>query len=125
MEWWRFFGEWRIKQILQRHALPEESWLAAVSDLPLLRGLTEDDLRHLRELATLFLHEKEVVAAGGYLLSDDMRLKIVAQACLPVLNLGLKYYAGWVSVIVYPDQFVPVYEYADEAGVVVDLHTEY
>ncbi|MDP2155116.1 MAG: zinc-dependent peptidase [Sulfuricella sp.] len=118
MVWWSFFMEWRRKRILQRHALPEEGWRAVVSALPLLRGLSDEDLRHLRELATLFLHEKEVVAAGGHPLSDDMRLKIAAQACLPVLKLGLEYYAGWVAVIVYPDEFVPEYEYADEAGVV-------
>ncbi|MDP2878761.1 MAG: zinc-dependent peptidase [Sulfuricella sp.] len=118
MDWWGFFRGRRRKRILQRHALPEEGWCAAVSALPLLRGLSDDELRHLRELATLFLHEKEVVAGGGHLLSDDIRLKIVAQACLPVLNLGLDYYAGWVSVIVYPDEFVPEYEFMDEYGVV-------
>jgi hypothetical protein len=47
-----------------------------------------------------------------------MKLKIAAQACLPILNLGLDYYAGWVSVIVYPDEFVPEYEFMDEDGVV-------
>jgi Mlc titration factor MtfA (ptsG expression regulator) len=34
------------------------------------------------------------------------------------LNLGIEYYSGWVEVIVYPDQFVPLREYVDEAGVV-------
>lgn len=72
----------------------------------------------MRELVVLFLHEKEVVAAGGYSMDEVVRLKIAAQACLPILNLGLDYYAGWVSVIVYPDEFVPEYEYIDEAGVV-------
>ncbi|MHB1591927.1 MAG: zinc-dependent peptidase [Sulfuricella sp.] len=37
-----------------------------------------------------------------------MRLKIAAQACLPILNLGLDYYAGWVSVIVYPETYSPM-----------------
>lgn len=109
--------EWRRKHILQRHALPEEEWRAAVSDLPLLRGLSGDELRRLRELATLFLYEKEVVAGGVHSLSIGLRLKIAAQACLPILELGIGYYAGWVGVIVYPDEFVPEYEYADDTGV--------
>jgi len=79
-------------------------------------GLSDDELNRLRELVILFLHEKELVAAAGYALSGDMRLKIAAQACLPILNLGLDYYAGWVSVIVYPDEFVPEYEFMDETG---------
>jgi len=109
---------WHRKRILRRNALPEGAWRTVVSALPLLRGLAGEELERLRELVVLFLHEKEVVAAGGYSMDEVVRLKIAAQACLPILNLGLDYYAGWVSVIVYPDEFVPEYEYIDEAGVV-------
>lgn len=109
---------WHRKRVLQRNALPEAVWRMEVAALPLLRGLADEELVRLRELAILFLHEKEVVAADGYSMDEAMRLKIAAQACLPILNLGLDYYAGWVSVIVYPDEFVPEYEYTDEAGVV-------
>ncbi|MDD5330657.1 MAG: zinc-dependent peptidase [Sulfuricella sp.] len=114
----RAFRLWRRKRILQRHALPEGAWHAAVAELPLLRGLSAEELARLRELAALFLHEKQVVAANGYALSEALRLKIAAQACLPILNLGLECYAGWVAVIVYPDEFVPEHEYIDDAGVV-------
>jgi Mlc titration factor MtfA (ptsG expression regulator) len=112
------FRNWRRKRIQQHNTLPEPAWRDAVASLPLLGGLSGDELDRLGELVTLFLLEKELVAAGGYALSDDMRLKIAAQACLPILNLGLDYYAGWVSVIVYPDEFVPEYEFMDEYGVV-------
>ena len=102
-----------------RHAmLQKKAWCTAVSALPVLRGLSEEEIERLRELATLFLNEKQLVAAGGYSLGDDTQIKIAAQACLPILNLGLDYYAGWVSVIVYPGEFVPEHEFMDEAGVV-------
>ena len=35
-----------------------------------------------------------------------------------VLNLDLMYYDGWENVVVYPDEFVPGWEWEDEAGVV-------
>lgn len=114
---WSFMN-WRRRRAQQHDTLPEPSWRNAVASLPLLSGMSDDELERLRELVLLFLHEKELVAAGGYALSDDMRVKIAAQACLPILNLGLDYYAGWVSVIVYPDEFVPEYEFMDEDGVV-------
>ena len=109
---------WRKCYVLRHARLPDEAWRAAVSGLSVLRGLSEEELGRLRELATLFLHEKQVVAAGGFSLDDDTRIKIAAQACLPILNLGLEYYAGWVSVIVYPGEFVPEHEFMDEDGVV-------
>ena len=55
-------------------------------------------------------------------LDDAMRVRIAALACLPVLNLGLDCYAGFVAVVVYPDEFViRDRETEDEDGVV---HTE-
>jgi Mlc titration factor MtfA (ptsG expression regulator) len=112
------YRNWRRRRIQQHDTLPETAWRDVVASLPLLGGLSGEDLNRLRELVAVFLREKELVAAGGYGLSGDMRLKIAAQACLPILNLGLDYYAGWVSVIVYPDEFVPEHEFMDEDGVV-------
>ncbi len=109
---------WRRRRALRHAMLPEDAWHGAVSGLPVLRGLTQEELQRLRELATLFLDEKQMVAAGGFILDDDTRIKIAAQACLPILNLGLDYYVGWVSVIVYPGEFVPEHEFMDEDGVV-------
>jgi Mlc titration factor MtfA (ptsG expression regulator) len=98
--------------------LPESAWGAALARLPLLQGLTEEELVRLRELALRFLRDKQLTPAGGLELTDRMRLMIALQACLPILNLGPDYYSGWVEVIVYPGQFVPEHEYTDEAGVV-------
>lgn len=115
---WQGFRKWRQNRILQRYALPADAWQSTIAVLPLLNGLSQDELKRLRELATLFLHEKDVMAASDHHMKDEIRLKIAAQACLPILNLGLNYYAGWVSVIVYPNEFIPEHQYMDESGVV-------
>jgi len=31
-----------------------------------------------------------------------MRTRIALHACLPILNLGLDYYADWSSIVIYP-----------------------
>ncbi len=72
----------------------------------------------LRDLAMLFLHEKQFATAAGLELSDEMRWSIATQACILILNLDLEYYRGWSEIIVYPEQFVPRHQYVDEAGVV-------
>ena len=112
------FKAWRQERILRRSALPDAIWRTAIARLPLLRGLSPDELLRLRELATLFLYHKQITPTAGVVLSDQIRLLIAAQACLPILNLGIDWYDGWVAVIIYPDVFVPEHEYQDDAGVV-------
>ncbi len=112
------FKAWRRRRILRRHPLPDSLWQGVVAAPPFLHGLTPAELQRLRELATVFLHEKQMSGAGGLVLTDAMRVTIAAQACLPILNLDLDYYAGWVEIIVYPEEFVPEYEYTDEDGLV-------
>ena len=89
----------------------------AVARYPFTASLSADDGERLRELVTLFLHEKGVHGAAGMVVRDEVRLAIAVQACILILNLGLDYYRGWVEVIVYPDEFVASHEFVDEAGV--------
>jgi Mlc titration factor MtfA (ptsG expression regulator) len=116
------FKDWRRRRVLQRHAVDDALWRDAVAASRLAQGLTPQELERLRQCVTLFLHAKHLSAAGGLVLSDRMRLSIALQACLPILNLDLDYYDGWEEIIVYPDEFVPEFEYMDEDGVVHLVH---
>lgn len=114
----RFFRSWRRRRTLARTKLDAELWQRVTGALPFLRGLTESELARLRDLAVLFLAEKEMHGAHGLELSDAVRLSIAVQACLPILNLGIDWYEGWVGVIVYPGEFRVRKEEIDEHGVV-------
>ncbi len=109
---------WRRRRALSRAALPERQWEETMTRLPIVQRLTTAERARLRELTVFFLDEKTFSAAAGYVLTDEIRLLIAIQACLPILHLGPDYYAGWASIIVYPDEFMPEREYTDEAGVV-------
>lgn len=109
---------WRRERLLDRQPIRERLWRRIIEDRPLYDGLTGEELRRLKDLATVFLAEKHVHGAAGQEVDDNVRVTIAAQACLPILNLGIDYYKGWVEVIVYPDQFVPLREHTDAAGVV-------
>ena len=43
---------------------------------------------------------------------------LLTQACLPVLHLGLDWYQGWRSIVVYPGEFLVPRSVTDDAGVV-------
>ena len=98
--------------------VPDALWQTVVSALPFLVSLSAEEQLRLRRLADDFLASKEFTAAGGLALSDAICVSIAAQGCLPILNLGLDYYRGWVGVIVYADEFIIPRSVEDEFGVV-------
>ncbi|MBC7803668.1 MAG: zinc-dependent peptidase, partial [Candidatus Parcubacteria bacterium] len=102
MDWLR---DWKRKRILERHRIDEALWRSAKRHLPFLAGLSAGQERRLRELAVLFLAEKQFTPVHGLVLSDDDRVEIALQACLPVLELGLDWYDGWVGIVVHPSEF--------------------
>jgi Mlc titration factor MtfA (ptsG expression regulator) len=85
--------------------------------LPLLDGLNADETARLIDIATLFLAEKSLEGARGLVVERDLALAIALQAGLPLLNLGIDWLRGWVSVVVYADEFVVEHDRLDEAGV--------
>ena len=109
---------WRDRRILRHETIDGRLWEAGLRALPMLGRLNAEELHRLRRLATLFLHYKRFMGAHGFEITPGMRLDIALQACLPVLNLGLEWYDEWITVIVYPEDFLPEHEYVDEAGVV-------
>jgi Mlc titration factor MtfA (ptsG expression regulator) len=113
-----FLKSWRRERVLGQNPIPEELWRQVINERPLFNGFAADERGRLKDLAALFLAEKDVHGAAGQVIDDIVCLTIAAQACLPILNLGIDYYNGWVEVIVYPDQFVPLREHIDDAGVV-------
>jgi Mlc titration factor MtfA (ptsG expression regulator) len=112
------YQKWKQRRLLRRYQYPAAVWRNVLSRLPILNGLSEEELVRLRDLAVIFLHEKSIEATQGVTLSEETRLLIAVQACLPILNLDLSWYKGWVSVIIYPADFIPARKQVDEAGVV-------
>jgi Mlc titration factor MtfA (ptsG expression regulator) len=112
-----FIRHWRRRSIIKNSPITAGQWSRAFAKLPILNGLSSDEKRRLQELAILLIHDKSFEPVQGLVMTQDMVMHIALQACLPILNLGLQAYDGWVSVIVYPDEFMPRRRYMDEAGV--------
>lgn len=112
------YKAWRNRRIVARTRIEEGVWQRLFERLALLRGLDSEECLRLRELALLFLHAKEIVPVQGLELNQEQRLQIALLACLPILNLGLEWYRGWIEVVVYPGAFITRREAVDAAGVV-------
>ncbi|OGT84454.1 MAG: hypothetical protein A3H91_05670 [Gammaproteobacteria bacterium RIFCSPLOWO2_02_FULL_61_13] len=113
--WWR---RWRRAQVQSRCRIDAALWDEAVSRTRPAQYLNPVDRSRLRDLASLFLHEKSIECAGGLGLTEGMRVRIACEVCIPILNLDLDYYRDWYALIVYPGEFIARHEYHDEAGVV-------
>jgi Mlc titration factor MtfA (ptsG expression regulator) len=113
-----FLKDWRRQQAIERIQVSDDQWAAAEAGLPFLGHLDADGHQRLRELARAFLAEKEWSAAQDLVLTPAIQLSITLQACLPILNLGLDHYRGWVGIVVYPGDFVIQRSVMDEDGVV-------
>ncbi len=109
--------QWREKRILANSPYTTQTWQQTKKDLEVLNLLDETQQNRLYELATLFLHQKDVTGAQGFDVTDNVQQSIALQACLPILNLGLDWYKGWTSVIVYPAAFRRESTEIDEFGV--------
>ena len=99
-------------------------WERVERTLPSLDRLLTDERVRLRAMALEFLRRKQFHGAQGLQLDDDMLLAIALQASLPVLNIGLQAYEGWVGVVVYPGDFVIPRRTVDEAGVLHEYDDE-
>ncbi|MDR2239957.1 MAG: zinc-dependent peptidase [Zoogloeaceae bacterium] len=105
-------------------AIDRRQWARVERGLPFLGHLAADERERLRGMALEFIGRKEWHGAQGLRLTPEIQLAIALQACLPVLNLGLDSYRGWVGVIVYPGDFVIPRSLTSEDGVVHEFDDE-
>lgn len=106
------------QRVLERRAIPEALWQQTLSHYPFLARRDPADVAELRRLSSLFLDRKEFSGAHGLEVDDTMAVAIAAQACLPVLRLGLQAYDGFVGIVVHPDEVQVRREFVDDDGVV-------
>ena len=111
------FRQWRDRRTLAQSRFTRSDWEHAAQQIRILDRLSEPELTRLYGLATLFLHDKSITGAQGFQITDAVCQSIALQACLPILNLGLEWYAGWNSIIIYPDAFKRDSTSTDEFGV--------
>jgi Mlc titration factor MtfA (ptsG expression regulator) len=98
---------WRVRRIVARHPIAESLWRDALQRCAPARRLGASDQATLRVLATLFLESKSLEPTKGLQLDDADLVLLATHACVPILKLGIDWYDGWHSIIVYPDAFIP------------------
>ena len=99
-------------------AIPELLWQQTLQRFSFLAHLSAGDQQALRRLVSRFLQDKEFTGAHDFEVTDDMAVAIAAQACLPVLHLGLGWYDDFTGIVVHPGAMLAQRKSIDAAGVV-------
>ena len=86
--------------------------------VPLVARLPADQQLRLKGLIQVFLAEKPIIGCAGLRVTDEMRVTIAAQACLPLLGRTRDYYPGLRQVLLYPGAFVVDRPFNAPGGVV-------
>ncbi|RDH81415.1 MAG: hypothetical protein DIZ80_15115 [endosymbiont of Galathealinum brachiosum] len=113
----RKLHNWRVLRSLKNHPVKFSNW-KHIRTLSCIRYLSSVEKARLRTLCSVLLSQKEFIGVQGLELTDNMSLIIAAQACVPILKLGLNYYSGFIQITVYPSAFWVVRNEMDEAGVI-------
>jgi MtfA peptidase len=109
-----------LLRTLQRHRLRRRpfppGWLDSLERrVPFFPELPAELRPRFLELLKLFAWEKEFIGAGGFTITDEVRVVVSATAVRLVVHLDFSYYDRLREVIVYPDAFrIP-----DRTGVVL------
>lgn len=115
--WWHRL----IARLGQSHtgpSIPDGLWDSTLAHHAFLRERDPADLHALRQLSAQFLRRKRFHGVHGLQITDEMAVSIAAQACLPVLRLGLHWYDDFEGIVVHPEAMMASREVQDEDGVV-------
>ncbi len=99
-------------------AIPEALWQHTLQRYLFVARHPPAELAQLRRLVGQFLQQKEFTGVHGLSVTDEMAVAIAAQACLPVLHLGLSWYDDFTGIVVHPGAMLARRKTMDAAGVV-------
>ena len=124
LRWWNAHREWREARAMARRAIPDALWQLTLRRLPFLAQRDAATLARLRRLASLFLDRKEFSGAAGFVVTDEIAVAVAAQACLPILELGIEAYDGFVGIVMHASAVRADRSIMDEHGIVHEWEEE-
>lgn len=115
-------SQWLQRLFRQENEIPPKLWAETVIALPCLQRLDAKELAILKQQSETLLASKSLSGAAELDITDAMAASIAAQACLPILHLGLELYKDMTGIVVYPAAFLVRRQQRDMAGVMHEWH---
>ncbi|MDM4766471.1 M90 family metallopeptidase [Pelomonas sp. SE-A7] len=96
----------RRRQRLMAQPFPQAWRRILRRRVPQVASLPADLQLRLKGLIQVFLAEKPIIGCDGLTVTDEMRVTIAAQACLPLLGAPRSFYPRLNQILLYPAAFV-------------------
>lgn len=107
----------RRRQRLRAQPFPQAWRRILRRRVPLAQRLPADLHMRLKQEIQVFLAEKPIIGCDGLVVTDEMRVTIAAQACLPLLGARRGYYPQLKQILLYPGAFVVDRPVSEPGGV--------
>lgn len=88
------------------HEFPKKWEKKLLAQWPLYHRLPDLLKQSLKERINLFLAEKNFIGCNGFVVSEEHKLFIAAQACLLIINKPFEYFDKLHSILIYPSAFI-------------------
>lgn len=85
---------------------PEEWKPYIEKNVPMVAALPPEDRAELEKLCMAFLDDKHFEGAGGFEVTDEVKITVAAQACMLLLHRDTDVYPDLETIIIYPSTFV-------------------
>lgn len=114
----------RRRARLRARPFPATWWCIVQQRVPQVRRLPEALQLELQRQILVFLAEKGFIGCDGFVVDDEVRVTIAAQACLLTVNQPRReYYPALRLVLVYPGPFFVDRCIPDACGIVAEQRT--
>ena len=111
-----FRNDLRRKSITSK-PFPKAWRLILKQRFPYFQSMPTDLQLQLKKHIQVFIEEKEFVGCDDFVITDEVKVTIAAQACLLLLNRKTDYYPKLKQILVYPYAFIVSKQQTDAAGV--------
>ncbi len=76
----RRFKQWQQRRLIEKYAVPDAAWQAALAPYRFFDRLSAADNQRLRELVALFCAEKEFASGNDFTFTLDIQLQIAVRS---------------------------------------------
>lgn len=115
-----FQSKERRRERIRETPFPERWKHLLLDRVPLYRSLPMEDHDELQGHIQVLLAEKHFEGAGGFDVTEDVKLVVCAHAALLLLHRETDYFPKLVSILIYPGTYAVKAQTRDERGVLLE-----